>query len=351
MYGVIVIPLSECFQLLGLNSNATVFEIKKAYREKAKKLHPDKCADKDAAEKFIRITEAYEILIDYRQKGINPLDIFKKRANYQKEQAAAREAEAKRKAKHAARMKYQQFLQSDYFKTNLYIDILVDHFVFLIAFFAFVILPFLLVREMGAFGFVPWSIVIAFTSPFLIKPLLNLKNFNLKDLWKAMYYIGKKKRVLGTLFFAGFMLIFFLVIFRTIIPHNLYFISLGVFMLISFLFTRRTKKTRYNKHPFFYSLLVAPFLFNSFFLVNYVVSFPVKSETYAYTYESHIGRTKSGGKDVYAITVYFENNEYEHCGMLRIFYGGNYPGKKLELKISRGIFGLRVVKKFDFLSD
>lgn len=51
------------YSLLGLSSSATVNEIKKAYRSKAKELHPDKNPSPNAEEQFIELNEAYEYLV------------------------------------------------------------------------------------------------------------------------------------------------------------------------------------------------------------------------------------------------------------------------------------------------
>lgn len=59
-------------KLLGLSSEATLREIKKAYREKVKKFHPDKANDKSEKERNKEVTEqinqAYRILLDYVEK-------------------------------------------------------------------------------------------------------------------------------------------------------------------------------------------------------------------------------------------------------------------------------------------
>ena len=50
------------YEILGLDSNATKADIKKAYRELTIKYHPDKSSDPNCKEKFQEIKTAYEIL-------------------------------------------------------------------------------------------------------------------------------------------------------------------------------------------------------------------------------------------------------------------------------------------------
>ncbi len=56
----------DYYDILGVDKDASKDEIKKAYRKKAKKYHPDKNPDnpEEAREKFKRISEAYEVLAD-----------------------------------------------------------------------------------------------------------------------------------------------------------------------------------------------------------------------------------------------------------------------------------------------
>lgn len=51
------------YKILGVPRNADDKQIKKAYRELARDWHPDKNESPEAAEKFMKINQAYEVYI------------------------------------------------------------------------------------------------------------------------------------------------------------------------------------------------------------------------------------------------------------------------------------------------
>ena len=56
--------MSEHYAALGLKSDASLADIKKAFRQKASQFHPDRNSDEDAPARFRAAQEAYDVLSD-----------------------------------------------------------------------------------------------------------------------------------------------------------------------------------------------------------------------------------------------------------------------------------------------
>ena len=60
---------NDYYSILGVKKNATVKEIKKAYKCLALQFHPDRNKDPNAEETFKNISKAYHVLSDPKKKG------------------------------------------------------------------------------------------------------------------------------------------------------------------------------------------------------------------------------------------------------------------------------------------
>lgn len=56
--------MTDHYATLGLRSDATLADIKKAFRQQASRHHPDRNAAANAAARFRAVQEAYEVLSD-----------------------------------------------------------------------------------------------------------------------------------------------------------------------------------------------------------------------------------------------------------------------------------------------
>eukprot|EP01024_Parvocaulis_polyphysoides_P015714 TRINITY_DN16929_c1_g1_i1.p1 TRINITY_DN16929_c1_g1~~TRINITY_DN16929_c1_g1_i1.p1 ORF type:complete len:406 (+),score=61.69 TRINITY_DN16929_c1_g1_i1:38-1255(+) len=65
-----VVANKSYYDVLGVSQNAAKKDIKSAYRQKARKYHPDVNKSSDAVERFKEISEAYEVLQDDQKRQI-----------------------------------------------------------------------------------------------------------------------------------------------------------------------------------------------------------------------------------------------------------------------------------------
>jgi magnesium-transporting ATPase (P-type) len=120
--------LKKYYKILGLMPGASLEDIKKAYRELAKKYHPDVSTEEYAKEKFIIITEAYELLITAKEKGIDEVkpnrkysrpNAHQKRKTREQEWVNRNKQFARDKGEYYSKMKFKDFIKSDLFKDGI----------------------------------------------------------------------------------------------------------------------------------------------------------------------------------------------------------------------------------------
>ena len=63
---------AKAYEILELTPEATIEQVKKAYRRLALRYHPDLNKAKDAHERFLHIQKAYEIILTADKKWSHP---------------------------------------------------------------------------------------------------------------------------------------------------------------------------------------------------------------------------------------------------------------------------------------
>jgi len=110
---------SYYFDLLEVNITASVDDIKKAYRQKARLYHPDINHSPDAKEKFIRVTEAYEFLIANYDRLTNSDEAYRQAME---DWRKYRQDRSRQRARAYAHASYVRFRASRFYKTTRIFD-------------------------------------------------------------------------------------------------------------------------------------------------------------------------------------------------------------------------------------
>ncbi len=125
----------EYYKVLGLPFNSTMDEIKRAYRNKARLYHPDVNPSPEAAELFIKSTEAYEFLINNHDRLKSDEESFDEAME---EWRKYRQTRAQRRAAAYARTSYKKFRNTKLYKTTRIFDVTTIIFSLLISIFVLV---------------------------------------------------------------------------------------------------------------------------------------------------------------------------------------------------------------------
>lgn len=110
-------PRGKYYKILGLADGASEDEVRKMYRKLVMKYHPDRNHSEGAEEKFILITEAYEILTGKRNAPVNPARSKRptRPANTDQEKEQDREQRVRE-----ARERYKQQIYREHLENEIY---------------------------------------------------------------------------------------------------------------------------------------------------------------------------------------------------------------------------------------
>ena len=121
---------SEYYQILDLSPDASLEEIKKAYRQKARMYHPDINQSEGAKDLFILATEAYEFLISYHDVPANDDEAFRHAMD---DWRKYRRDRSQMRANAYARASYVRFKKTKFYRTTRILDLTSIIFSLLIA--------------------------------------------------------------------------------------------------------------------------------------------------------------------------------------------------------------------------
>ena len=111
---------TEYYQILGLSPDASLDEIKKAYRQKARMYHPDINHSAGAKDLFILATEAYEFLISFHDVPSNDDEAFRQAMD---DWRKYRQDRSQMRANAYARASYVRFKKTKFYRTTRILDV------------------------------------------------------------------------------------------------------------------------------------------------------------------------------------------------------------------------------------
>jgi len=111
--------VSEYYGILGLSPDASLHDIKKAYRQKARMYHPDINHSPEAKDLFVLATEAYEFLIANQEVPVNDDEAFRQAMD---DWRKYRQERSHMRANAYARASYIKFRKTKFYRTTRILD-------------------------------------------------------------------------------------------------------------------------------------------------------------------------------------------------------------------------------------
>ncbi len=329
------------YEILGVSPQATINEIKQAYRKKAKLLHPDRNKAPDANEQFIALNTAYDELIDIKSGKktyrTHTKSYSRPQESYEEILKRKRE-EARRRAQEHARMRYEAYIKTDHYKNTQAVKSILNHIYFLISV-ILILQPLWFFFIKGIDGLLIGTLTTLVTSPIWAGGIFVMrKKVDFSEFKGSLIRISKTKRfqlivlILINLIFTNKFL------FNTVI-HNYLILVLIVFgILVEIYLSRIKRKTK----PFAFILSLVTII-NMMAWINYNFSSYSHSEAYYYNEDG-----QSLILDYY-LTPNYKITAYNNYTFIRTRFQYAPQGtEQIILNIHNGLLGFKVVKAYGF---
>ncbi|NNC94510.1 MAG: J domain-containing protein [Chitinophagales bacterium] len=315
--------LKNAFKILKVEEHASLDQVKRAYRAQAKIKHPDRNPSPTAHEEFVELTEAYELIQNALNPATTPVidhDLARK--------------EARKRAEDYAKMRYEQFIKSDYYKDTVAVEVVGKVIVLLLFTSIMILIPVMTLLFEGVRAFFSSLILVLIISPILV---IYRKEFTLNGVQVAFNRLFKLKATwyFLILIFNGF--VFFKIGLSTLISIPTLLLLFFVVPLMIYLIDRvilMIGKRLFNM------FILGSFTVSLILMINFIFSEIIRTEQHYYI------------KPVSSTLLVFEGNGYDKYPGVRIFYKMDNIKENdgLEFTLEKGFFGINVVKNFEFIS-
>ncbi|MDP1745191.1 MAG: DnaJ domain-containing protein [Bacteroidota bacterium] len=342
--------IDNYYRILGIHKNASLEDIKKAFRAKAKILHPDKNKNPNAHENFILLNEANEYLQNLKTGKLydqNKKTFTAHPREKQKTQEDWKNTERERsraRAQEYAKMKYAEFIKTDYYKSFVSLDTIASHLYFFFAITLVVIVPIVGTILYGIEGLGIGVLINLLTFPMSVEAIRDSPPLNLRKFYDSILIIVKTRIFLITSLTIINIILIMKIGLQTLLSPWLLLIAFCLGITFTYLIGGLKKdQDKFKIH--FRALCIAPLLVNSILLINFIFSFNPVNETYHFKNDLQVARR--GYQE--SSFIHLENDAYSEYLGIRTFldYEEMRYKKNITYTFKKGILGLRVMTAYE----
>lgn len=337
----LMLSAEQYYKILGVPSNTDADGIKKAYRERAKLLHPDRNKSENAHEHFVLLNEAYEYLINLKSGKINT----RQTPDYNTQWQEHEREKAKARARYYARMQYDEFIKSDYYKSLSSISIVVEYLYAAFVICMFISLPVIVTINFGFSGLIISLIAVISAFPLMRKIIKTTPKPDMKSFWKAISHIVKTKAFIVIILSVFNIAVLLRIGLSTLISLSLLFSSILLTAMIVGGILKMVIKTTNSFRLYFYPCCIVPLVFSLLLTINFIFSSNPVKETYHFEKE-----TDNSKENTY---IHLDGDVYDEYAGIRMFsdYQQMRHSNNITYTIEEGLLGIRVLKDFEFVND
>lgn len=340
--------LERYYKVLGISPEASLKEIKRAFRSKAKILHPDHNDSPTAHEDFLQLNKAFEIILEFR----NVIQNSAQNENHTDSNWEAHlEEKIRQRLKEKAKNSYRPYTETKDFMLDLSIESIFTHLIFLLSVFNVIILPILLIYKYGSTGLIMSVVANLLMLLFTMSASRNLHKLDFRDFGRSLLYLLRSKLGISILSLSFSVMVFISIGLHTLITlPSLLYVYLGTSMLTATI----QFGTSYWKHiktnyfdVYLLSICIVPAAISLLLLLNFLFSDTPRNETYSYVAEKHVSDEGKGKTLRNSGIIRLKNDAYKEYIGIRSFSGN--PNLRNEgtitYTIEEGLIGIRVVKQ------
>ena len=328
---------SDYCNILGVSLGASVEELKKAYRIKAKERHPDRNKKPSAHEDFILLTEAYEYLV---KNGTVEYTYTPSYTTWQE----AEQQEVRQRAAQYSNMDYDDFTNTDYYKGLSSLKTVADHLYFLCCLFAVNAVVAGIITAFVSFSLTGWAIAFLVFLPLTFYLIRKIIPFDLdrSAFFESFTYLTHSILAISVLVTVFNLFVFMKIGLQTLVTPVVLISFYAVPILLTFIGVSLFKKAR----TIFFAFVIAPMLVSILLDINFIFSSNEVKETYRYFNELQ----PSGRGPQQTTTIILEGNKYEEYPGIRVFmdYEEMRGHSAITYTFKKGLFGLRVMTHYQF---